>query len=175
MTNLPAQTAAATEALLASVAAAAAAPSATQAQRDAALQYLASLVSIGGPVAPSSAGVPAVTQSSPAPIPVAAAPAPTPTASAPAPADASNPRWVAGTLYNEVPLEHIASVVADNGDGWYGVIIGRSVGLTQSNAAAGKAVVGITSNSMKSHKTLAGALFTFNHALDLGLVEVRQH
>jgi viroplasmin and RNaseH domain-containing protein len=61
----------------------------------------------------------------------------------------------------------------DNGELWYAVLKGKSVGLTQNNAVALHAVVGVSNNQMKSFKSLKKALFAFNHALDIGLIEIR--
>ncbi|KAJ7154383.1 hypothetical protein C8R43DRAFT_950023 [Mycena crocata] len=178
MTSFPDSPAATTEALMASVVAAATSASATPAHREAALQYLATMITLGGVAAPGAPGTSVVPASTTAPVSSstlpASAPAPAP-AAAPAPTNIPVGEWTAGVLYGEVPRTHLATNVPDNGEGWYGVIKGRTVGITQSQAEALQAVVGVSNNAMKSHKTLAGALFHFNHALDIGLVERRSY
>ncbi|KAJ7430148.1 hypothetical protein B0H11DRAFT_2247750 [Mycena galericulata] len=175
MTNLPPPAASATEPL-GSVALAALSAGAPVEQREAAraaLQYLASLYNLT-PAAPAPSSV-----ATPAPAPVPASPAPPVLTSAPptpAPTVPVNAltTWTAGYLYNQVPTAHLASVF-DNGEGWYAVIKGRTVGITQDHPLALNAVVGVSNNAMKSYKTLSAALFKFNHALDIGLVEVLSH
>ncbi|KAJ7601477.1 hypothetical protein DFH06DRAFT_1154038 [Mycena polygramma] len=177
--------AAAPESLAGSVAAAALSASATPAQREAALQYFAALA-IGSPAAAparlSSAhpvlsevapAKPAVDKFSPVATPGAPGPPPPPP---PAPTTANLPvgPFYAGVLYPYVPTSHLTDIgVRDNGDPWYAVLKGSSVGLTQNNAAALQAVVGVSRNAMKAYKSLAMALFSFNHALDLDLIEIR--
>ncbi|KAJ7471336.1 hypothetical protein B0H11DRAFT_1913956 [Mycena galericulata] len=172
MTNLPTPAASATEPLgsVALAALSAGAPTEHREAARAALQYLATLYNLT-PVAPASNTV-----APPASAPVSATPAPA-TSAAPSitePTDLPATIWTAGTLYNEVPTAHLAKV-RDNGEGWYAVIRGRAVGVTQDNALALSAVLGVSNNSMKSHKTLSAALFYFDHALDIGLVEILGH
>ncbi|KAJ7143229.1 hypothetical protein C8R46DRAFT_1233004 [Mycena filopes] len=83
--------------------------------------------------------------------------------------------WVAGPLYPYISDLHMVSdpALADNGTLWYVVVRGTAVGVIQDHAQALLAVTGISNNQMKGYKTLAQALFTFNHALDLSLVQVR--
>ncbi|KAJ7439804.1 hypothetical protein B0H11DRAFT_1934169 [Mycena galericulata] len=177
MTNLPTPAASATEPLgsVALAALSAGAPAEHREAARAALQYLATLYNLT-PVAP---GTPS--PSSPAP-PTVAAPAPVPVPATPAPATSADPStpeptslpattWMAGELYNEVPTGHLTSV-RDNGNGWYVVIRGRAIGVTQDNALALSAVLGVSNNAMRSHKTLSAAIFSFDHALDIGLVEI---
>ncbi|KAJ7887142.1 hypothetical protein B0H13DRAFT_2342506 [Mycena leptocephala] len=167
------ETAAATESLIGSVAAAAVSASATPEQREAALQYLAAMVKVGHPLNAAPAPVTV------APAPVAAAPAgpPPPPLPAPVPAPTTvipNTPWVAGTLYTSVPTSHLYEFgVYDNGESWYAVLKGKTVGITQNHVLALQSVVGVSQNVLKRYKTCAAALFAFNHALDIGLVEVR--
>ncbi|KAJ7711503.1 hypothetical protein B0H16DRAFT_1745116 [Mycena metata] len=191
-------TPAATQTLVNSVAAAVVSPSATQAQRDAAMQYLSSLVTIGAPhLAGPPSGLPAPSDAPPsfavatapgaAPPSFAAATAAAATAAATAPAaqaSAAFPPGVgthgtiapfaAGVLFDVVPHLHLHDLTArDNGQPWYAVIRGKKVGITQDHDLAASAVLGVSNNGWKGHKTLAAALANFNHALDLELVEVR--
>ncbi|KAJ7020551.1 hypothetical protein C8F04DRAFT_1274945 [Mycena alexandri] len=168
----------ATQTLFASVAAAAVSPSASDAQRAAAMQYLASLIDIGVPTIcvwslplrrpqrrrPSALQPPRLP---PPPSFAAATTAPASTAGTIAP-------WTAGILYGVVPDLHLHDfTVQDDGRPWYSIVRGRSVGITQDHSLASRAVLGVSNNGWRSHKTLAGALNEFNHALDLNLVEVR--
>ncbi|KAJ7727673.1 hypothetical protein DFH07DRAFT_970102 [Mycena maculata] len=176
MVDLSNGAATATASLIGSVAAVATSPSATADQRAAALQYLAALANFGvpAPEAAAAAGVappPATPVAAPAALPAA------PPSGVPGAAPAANVQqpartWYAGSLFNEVPDDHVAPV-PDTGDGWYVVTKGRAVGVTQSHAEAMQAVVGITHNSMKSYKTLHPGLNAFNSSLDAGLVEIR--
>ncbi|KAJ7041283.1 hypothetical protein C8F04DRAFT_1253346 [Mycena alexandri] len=192
-------TPAATQALVNSVAAAVVSPSATEAQRAAAMQYLASLVTIGAPhLAGQPSGLPAPSDAPPS-FAVATAPGTAPpsfaaataasdaavgTTGATAQASAQFPHAVdtqgtvapfaAGVLFDIVPHLHLHDFTArDNGQPWYAVVRGKKVGITQDHDLAASAVLGVSNNGWKSHKTLAGALANFNHALDLGLVQVR--
>ncbi|KAJ7484068.1 hypothetical protein B0H11DRAFT_2231800 [Mycena galericulata] len=161
-------------AIVSSVAAAAVSPAATPAQRQAALQYLATLVNAGGPVQPSPTGSTAPpVYSVAAPAGPAGQPPSTsvadPTLEQPAP-------YVAGILYAEIPTSYLPSNgVVDNGQGWYAVFKGRKVGITQNNAVALEAVVGVSNNAMRSFKTFAAAHTAFNDALASGLAEIRTY
>ncbi|KAJ7885615.1 hypothetical protein B0H13DRAFT_1889472 [Mycena leptocephala] len=163
------ETAAATESLIGSVAAAAVSTSATPEQREAALQYLAAMVKVGHPVNAAPAPVTV------APAPVAAAPAGPPPPPPPAPTTViPNTPWVAGTLYASVPTSHLHEFgVYDNSESWYAVLKVKTVGITQNHALALQSVVGVSQNVLKCYKTCAAALIAFNHALDIGLVELR--
>ncbi|KAJ6459357.1 hypothetical protein C8R47DRAFT_1226632 [Mycena vitilis] len=194
MTNITA--ASASESLVGSVAAAAISPSSTLAQREgkplshhrfppsidiflsvAALKYLAAMITIGSPVAPPASD-PAPPASSQAEAPATAPGAPGPPSPPPPPAVAPPLERIgpfyAGVLYKTVPAYHITDIgIHDNGEGWYGVFKGKLVGITQDHAEALQAVVGVSNNGWKGFKTLAAALFAFNHALDLDIIEVR--
>ncbi|KAJ7673340.1 hypothetical protein DFH06DRAFT_1124060 [Mycena polygramma] len=180
MTNLT-ETAAAAESLVGSVAAAALSPSSTKAQREAALQYLATLITLGSPVPGAGAAAPATPPADlPASAPVAApapgAPGPPPPSANTAPPLIPNGPFYAGVLYDVVPTSHVTDIgVPDDGEDWYVVLKGKSVGVTQDHPGAMHAVVGVSHNSMKSYKPLSTAIFTFNHALDIGIVEIRPH
>ncbi|KAJ7712965.1 hypothetical protein DFH07DRAFT_785981 [Mycena maculata] len=172
MADLSNGAATATASLIGSVAAVATSPLATADQRAAALQYLAALANFGVP-APEAAAAAGVV---PPPVTPVAAPAAVPAAppsGVPGAAPAANVQqpartWYAGSLFNEVPDDHVAPI-PDTGDGWYVVTKGKAVGVTQSHAEAMQAVVGITHNSMKSYKTLHPGLNAFNSSLDAGL------
>ncbi|KAJ7511754.1 hypothetical protein B0H11DRAFT_2214628 [Mycena galericulata] len=174
MSSAPTNTsAAATESLVGSVAAVAVSPNSTPEQRGAALQYLATLVNTQGSVPPahSTSTAPPVYSAAPPVTPAALPPGPTA-----APILAEPGPWVVGVLYSEVPSTPLpADGVVDNGQGWYGVIKGRKVGITQNHALALEAVVGVSNNAMRSYKTLDAAVTTFNHALVIGLVELRNY
>ncbi|KAJ7429656.1 hypothetical protein B0H11DRAFT_2265142 [Mycena galericulata] len=176
MSSQPDNTSAtATESLVSSVAAAAVSPAATPAQRQAALQYLATLVNAGGPVQPS-----APTGSTAPPVYSVAAPAgpagQPPSASVADPTLEQPAPYVAGILYAEIPTSYLPSDgVVDNGQGWYAVFKGRKVGITQNNAVALEAVVGVSNNAMRSFKTFAAAHTAFNDALASGLAEIRTY
>ncbi|KAJ7165386.1 hypothetical protein C8R46DRAFT_1220516 [Mycena filopes] len=174
-----------TEPLFASVAAAAMSTSATEAQRAAAMQYLASLINIGAPgaadtPAPAPAAAPApATPAAAAPPPFTVTPAGLPPSFAAATAGTIGTAgtvapFAAGILYDAVPGFHLHDFgILDNGRPWYTVIRGKKVGITQDHNLAAGAVLGVSNNGWRGHKTLPAALFEFNHALDLGLVEVR--
>ncbi|KAJ7442578.1 hypothetical protein B0H11DRAFT_2251482 [Mycena galericulata] len=168
MSSAPTNTsAAATESLVGSVAAVAVSPNSTPEQRGAALQYLATLVNTQGSYQYGASSVLSRSARNPAALP------PGPTA---APILAEPGPWVVGVLYSEVPSTPLpADSVVDNGQGWYGVIKGRKVGITQNHALALEAVVGVSNNAMRSYKTLDAAVTTFNHALVIGLVELRNY
>ncbi|KAJ7704634.1 hypothetical protein B0H14DRAFT_2647593 [Mycena olivaceomarginata] len=121
-----------------------------------------------------------------APVPANAAPASTagPTATAPpAPAPLSPlvPRatgpWEAGFVFSIVPPQALTAIpVADgNEEVWYGIVRGKYVGVTQSQALALNAVLGVSNNSMRGYKTLSLALGAFNDALAVGFVDVRTY
>ncbi|KAJ7025071.1 hypothetical protein C8F04DRAFT_1269683 [Mycena alexandri] len=157
--------AAATQTLFASVAAAAVCPSATDPQRAAAMHHHCACAVLGAPSFPA-ATTPAGPPPSFAAATAAATAATVGTAGTIAP-------WSAGILFGVVPDLHLHDfTVRDDGHPWYAVIRGRSVGITQDHNLASQAVLGVSNNGWKSHKTLQGALNEFNHALDLNLVEV---
>ncbi|KAJ7436457.1 hypothetical protein B0H11DRAFT_2256162 [Mycena galericulata] len=177
MTNLsPSNAVSASTELVSSIAAAAASPAATPEQRAAAVAYLATLVNPGVPVspaAPTSLAAPSHAVPTPvAPAPPGATPAPVSPSPLEDPASEVASTWFAGELYKEVPTAPLLPG-HDHGGGWYGVIRGRAVGLTLNNALAVNAVLGVSNHSMKSFKTLTQALDVFNHALRIGLVEIR--
>jgi hypothetical protein len=204
MTNFR-ENAAATESLLASVAAAAVSASSTPAERQglsfptlpavaslliiflAAFQYLATVANISmGNAAlvgqclfnpftfslilyPAPAPAPAPTMTAPTAATVGAAPIAAAAPPAPPAIDT-----ITVDLYSTVPTENLdVSTATDTGELWYAVLKGKRVGVTNNHALALSAVVGVSNNSMKSHKGLATAVFYFNHALALGLVEIR--
>ncbi|KAJ7716056.1 hypothetical protein B0H16DRAFT_1476958 [Mycena metata] len=55
----------------------------------------------------------------------------------------------------------------DDGRPWYTIVRGKSVGITQDYNLASNAILGVSNNGWRAHKTLQGALNEFNHALDL--------
>ncbi|KAJ7740753.1 hypothetical protein DFH07DRAFT_965294 [Mycena maculata] len=90
-----------------------------------------------------------------------------------APADTpATGMWFSGTVYHVVPTAHLTPLPYDNGELWYGILVGKFVGVTQNQGLALGAVAGISRNSMKSYKSQTQALDVFNHALDLGIVEI---
>ncbi|KAJ7717165.1 hypothetical protein DFH07DRAFT_973678 [Mycena maculata] len=91
-----------------------------------------------------------------------------------APADTpATGMWFSSTVYRVVPTAHLTPLPYDNGELWYGILVGKFVGVTQNQGLALGAVAGISRNSMKSYKSQTQALDVFNHALDLGIVEIR--
>ncbi|KAJ7484893.1 hypothetical protein B0H11DRAFT_2231558 [Mycena galericulata] len=113
------------------------------------------------------------------PAPVAPPFIPPPSALPPPPGpigQATGP-WVAGVLFSVVPPQALAPVPvpASNKELWYCIIRGRVVGITQSQQMALDAVLGVSHNSMKSHKTVDLAVDAFNIALAAGSVQVRPH
>ncbi|KAJ7093762.1 hypothetical protein C8R44DRAFT_890666 [Mycena epipterygia] len=136
-------------------------------------------------MAASTIGTPAPL--SPAPMPVAAPPAPMPVIAPAAPAPVPAPAatgfltrgpWIAGSLYVVIPTGPLMLTAEDPPADpeepplWYCITAGRFVGVTLSNGMALAASQGVSNSQMKSHKTQALAVASFNELLGYNMVRV---
>ncbi|KAK7008538.1 hypothetical protein R3P38DRAFT_3210865 [Favolaschia claudopus] len=76
--------------------------------------------------------------------------------------------WIAGIMYEVVPAQPLGAVPEEwsfTTRVWYCITKGKYVGVTRNNSLALGAVVGVSGGTMRSFKTQALALQSFNEAL----------
>jgi hypothetical protein len=83
----------------------------------------------------------------------------------------SSPPWIAGHLYNVVPLAPLTAI-PDHGEKWFAITRGKYVGLTNNSAISLNAVTGVASGLSDRCTTQGEALQHFNDALGANAVAI---